>query len=303
MRNDKGIKLLLFQIGQRVRSLRALRSITRRELSEGTQISERYLGQLENGQANVSLTIVQRIAHFFNIPVEDLLTSSAQTSDTGGKVSDFINHLTPSEQEEALQMLQATFKPQQRDIHGIALLGLRGAGKSTYGAKLSELLNFPFMRLSQLVTERAGLGHNEIFELWGGKAFRRLEKEVLDDLIEGEQNVILETSGGMVASEQSYSLLLKNYYTIWVKASPKDHMQRVIDQNDLRPIEGRREAMKDLITLLSERHNAYSQADYVLDTSERSIKDCLGELVEQIVPIIAKSTSGTKKRAAELTEG
>lgn len=279
-------KLLSFEIGQRVRALRRDSSMTRRQLAEATAISERYLGQLENGQANASMHILHKIASHFDesigavIPVDGAMRLDHQP------LAELLGSLSGRELEDAYRLLTKRFRGGYGDRKGIAMVGLRGAGKTTLGRELSALTDVPFVRLSQLVAERAGLETSEIMELWGPAAFRRFEYEALQDLIDQPGKVILESSGGIVADAASYDLLINHFYTVWLHAEPDEHMQRVIDQHDLRPMTGRTAAMKDLIALLREREPAYARADHTLLTSGRPVKDCLAELIGISKPVI-----------------
>ncbi len=281
-------KLLCFQVGQQVRALRREAGMTRRNLAAAASISERYLGQLENGQANASLQILHRITHEFGKQVSAVLPVENPHGVDNPALTELLARLNEDEQEQAFQLLAKRFDKAHCQLKGVALLGMRGAGKTTLGTELSELTNVPFVRLSQAVSERVGLGMGEIMELWGPNVFRRLELETLQALFEQHERMILETSGGIVASEESFELLNQSFHTVWLKASPEEHMQRVIDQRDLRPIAGRNEAMKDLVGLLREREEAYSRADNVLDTSGRNTRDCLSELVQMCKPYICR---------------
>ena len=279
-------KLLSFEVGQRVRGLRRDRKLTRRQLADATGISERYLGQLENGQANASLNILHRIASHFGETVSAVIPVDAKAVVSHRPLAELVSALDPREQDEAYQMLVKKFGTAENDRKGIALVGLRGAGKTTLGRELSQLTGVPFLRLTQLVAERAGLKTSEIMELGGADAFRRFECEALQDLIDRPGKVILETSGGIVAGDSAYDLLIRRFHTVWLRADPQEHMQRVIDQNDLRPFAGRSEAMKDLMGLLSEREQAYGMADDKLETSGRSVRECLSDLVDISKPVI-----------------
>ena len=274
------VDLLLYRVGRKVRALRQDRGTTRRDLSAATGISERYLGQLENGKANVTLKILQRIVDHFGLPLSVTLPAEARSGPIRTPLANMLAGMTRSEQEEAHRLLLERFGSGPRRRKGIALVGLRGAGKTALGEKLSALSGLPFRQLSRQVAERAGMRLSELMELGGPRGFRRLERETLTELIAEPGQIILETSGGLVSSEEAYDLLLEHFFTIWIKARPEDHMSRVIGQNDLRPMAGRSEAMKDLIGLLDERRSAYSRVDYTLDTAQRSIEDCLAELVE-----------------------
>jgi len=280
-----GIALLLFQVGQNVRALRRDNSMTRRELAEAAGISERYLGQLENGQANVSLNILNRIIAYFGVPLGAVLPATGRLQTGLEPLGLLLSRLNRAEQEEALEILTERFGGVDRRRKGVALLGLRGAGKSTLGGMASDLLGKPFVRLSQLASERSGLDIASLMELSGQKGFRRFEYETLAHLVAMPGQVILEASGGIVDDPATYDLLLKHFFTVWIRAKPEDHMQRVISQRDLRPMTGRREAMRELIGFLDERAPNYARAEYVLDTSGRSPRDCLAELVNQAVSV------------------
>ena len=279
-------KLLTFEIGQRVRRLRREHGLTRRQLSESTAISERYLGQLENGQANASINILHKIATRFGETVAALIPASGAPAHGHQPLADLVAGLSALEQETAFQILSNRFRDGPTELKGVAMIGLRGAGKTTLGAELAQLTDVPFVRLSQLVVERAGLETSEIMELGGASAFRRFEYEALRDLIDQPGKVILETAGGIVANDTSYNLLVERFHTIWLRADPDEHMQRVIDQHDLRPMTGRSAAMQDLIALLREREPAYGRAAHTLDTTGRSVRECLAELVEVSKPVI-----------------
>lgn len=279
-------KLLSFEVGQRVRKLRRTHGITRRQLADATAISERYLGQLENGQANASIHILHKIANHFGETVAALIPVNGTAALPHQPLAELLGTLGGHELEAAYHILTKQFRNGHADRKGIAMVGLRGAGKTTLGQELSALTDVPFVRLSQLVAERAGLETSEIMELWGPTAFRRFEFEALQDLIEAPGKVILETSGGIVADGSSYDLLVNRFYTVWLRAEPDEHMQRVINQNDLRPMTGRTAAMKDLRALLHEREPVYARADHTLQTSGRSIKDCLAELIDIGKPVI-----------------
>jgi XRE family aerobic/anaerobic benzoate catabolism transcriptional regulator len=290
-RREGGAVLLLFQVGRKVRNLRRSRNLTRRNLALAARISERYLGQLENGQANVSLNILHRLIAYFDVPLSAILPEAAHLGGAHEPLAQLISKMSLTERREAYQLLSEKFATTTRARKGVALVGLRGAGKSTLGQLSARLLGLPFMRLTRLVSDHSGLDIAELMELSGQNGFRRLELETLAKLIDEPGQVILETSGGIAEDSQTYELLLRNFFTIWIKARPEDHMSRVIEQKDLRPITGRKQAMKDLVRFLNERSPAYARCEYVLDTSGRPVRDALAELVEVALPIIEPQAS------------
>ncbi|MGI9482760.1 MAG: shikimate kinase [Hyphomicrobiales bacterium] len=280
-------RMLGMQVGRKVKCLRQENALTRKQLAEKTTVSERYIGQLENGQANVSLNVLSRIVGELGVPITNVLPGGNGAS-AHEPLNRLIGTLNAEERERAFNILSNHFSKAEKTPIGIALVGLRGAGKSTLGQGLSNLSSVPFCRLTALATNDAGMTLAELMELVGQNGFRRLEFEALKKLIDETEIVILETSGGVVADEETYDLVRQHFTTVWVKASAEEHMQRVIDQNDLRPMSGRSSAMSDLKALLAEREGAYSKADHVLDTTGRSERDCLGELAEIAGEVFAR---------------
>jgi XRE family aerobic/anaerobic benzoate catabolism transcriptional regulator len=272
-------QMLGIQVGRKVKTLRRDRALTRKQLAERASISERYIGQLENGQANVSLNVLDRIVVELSARITDVLPG-ASNKISHDPLRRLLEELDGEELEKAFKLLSSNFDVNRHPRKRIALVGLRGAGKTTLGRELSGVSGIPFKRLTGMIADEAGMTMAELIELGGTNGLRRLEREVLNRLVEEPGPVILETSGGIVANRETYDHMRAHFVTVWVKAAPEEHMQRVIDQNDLRPISGRSSAMLDLKTLLLEREGAYAEADFVLDTSGRGKKDCLGELVE-----------------------
>jgi XRE family aerobic/anaerobic benzoate catabolism transcriptional regulator len=272
-------QMLGIQVGRKVKTLRRDRALTRKQLAERASISERYIGQLENGQANVSLNVLDRIVVELSARITDVLPGASKEI-SHDPLRRLLEELDGEELEKAFKLLSSNFGVKPHPRKGIALVGLRGAGKTTLGRELSGVSGIPFKRLTGMIADEAGMTMAELIELGGTNGLRRLEREVLNGLVEEPGPVILETSGGIVANRETYDHMRAHFVTVWVKAAPEEHMQRVIDQNDLRPISGRSSAMLDLKSLLLEREGAYAEADFVLDTSGRGKKDCLGELVE-----------------------
>ena len=241
----------LMRLGKEVRSLREDRGWTRKDLSARSGLSIRFLSDIENGLANPSLIRLWDLAETLGLPAEDLLAAAHQETNP----------------PKALR---------------IALLGLRGAGKTTLGTRLSQELGIPFIELDTLVEEEAGMPLPEIFELQGEAAYRILERRVLSRLLHKPQPLILAVSGGLVTDPRSYALLRSQTQTIWLKARPIDHWERVRAQGDLRPMQGRDKAYQDLVHLLEQREPLYRQANLVIETSEKPIEAIVGELCDGV---------------------
>jgi len=260
-------------LGDRVREARANRGMTRKILARDSGVSERYLAQLEGGQGNVSVLRLRDVARALDMRLETLLLEGPEPPIDLVHMTEFLRRLSAEELLQARRLLVQHFGgvDEAERFDRVALIGLRGAGKSTLGAKLAARLDIPFFELDRLIEQQAGVPLGVIFELYGQAGFRRLERRCLDDLIERSPRFVLATGGGLVSEPATFERLLATCYTVWLKASPKDHMQRVMAQGDLRPMAGSRESMEDLQHILDAREPLYSKADLVVDTSAHSI--------------------------------
>jgi XRE family transcriptional regulator, aerobic/anaerobic benzoate catabolism transcriptional regulator len=269
-------------LGNRVREARAGRGMTRKILARDSGVSERYLAQLESGQGNVSILLLRDIAKALDIPLEALVPDGPDRPVDLVHATAFLRRLPAAELLEARHLLVAHFggvdQAARRDR--IALIGLRGAGKSTLGAKLAEQLDVPFFELDRLIEQESGVALGVIFDLYGQSGFRRLERRCLDRVIEQHSRFVLATGGGLVSEPATYERLLTMCFTVWLKASPVDHMQRVVAQGDTRPMSDNRESMQDLQRILDAREPLYRKADSVIDTSAHSLEQSLRVLRE-----------------------
>jgi XRE family aerobic/anaerobic benzoate catabolism transcriptional regulator len=280
-KNDDGFLRIL---GNRVREARASRGMTRKILARDSGVSERYLAQLESGQGNVSILLLRDIARALDIPLEILLLDGPGPPVDLVHTTEFLRRLPAAELLQARQLLVQHFGgvDQAARRERIALIGLRGAGKSTLGASLALQLDVPFFELDRLIEQEAGVALSAIFDLYGQSGFRRLERRCLDDTIAGHSRFVLATGGSLVSEPATFERLLTMCYAVWLKASPEDHMQRVIAQGDMRPMADNRESMDDLRHILDAREPLYSKADAVVDTSGASVGDSLDALATAI---------------------
>ena len=239
--------LYLSRLGDRVRAWRTEHGMTRKTLSQASGVSERYLAQLEAGEGNISVLLLRKVAHAMGVPVESLVREEAPAAKC------------------------------------IALLGLRGAGKSALGARLAESLKVPFVELDREVEKEAGAELGEVFAMYGQDGYRRFERRALERVLAQNAQAVIATGGSLVNDPGTYKLLLERCTCVWLKASPEEHMARVIAQGDLRPMAGNREAMDDLRRILANREPLYSQADVTIDTAGRSVAEALVEL-RRILP-------------------
>lgn len=275
-------------IGDRVRIIRARRGIARKQLSSQSDVSERYLAQVESGKANISIVLLHRLARAMMVPVTDLLPSSDQPN-LPKPLMELMQRLEPEQLDEALHLLGQHFEPQRRQRSGIALIGLRGAGKSSLGRRLADTFELPFIRISDVVEQLSGMKPSELIALGGQAAYRPLEREALEYVMSEYPLTVVEAGGSLVSEPDTFQRLLNNFYTLWLKASPDEHMQRVIKQGDMRPMQAGGRAMDDLKRILVEREADYRKADYALNTSNRSIDECISELISVSAPMLKKN--------------
>ncbi|MGA9198825.1 MAG: helix-turn-helix transcriptional regulator, partial [Pseudolabrys sp.] len=274
----------LRRLGERVRMLRNQRGMTRKALARHAKVSERYLAQLEAGLGNGSIVLLRRIARAIGLPVTQLVHEGAEPALDFVLLSQFLERLSPPTLAEARDLLLERFsKPsegarQQR----IALIGLRGGGKSTLGRMLADRLGVPFIELDREIERRSGATLSEIFDMFGQETFRRAEREALDDVLRQHQNFVIATSGSIVTEPGTLELLLASCFTVWVRADPEEHMRRVMAQGDMRPMANSARAMDDLISILRSREPLYAKAEVALVTTGKTPEQNLAELLRLI---------------------
>ncbi len=270
----------LLQLGARVRDTRARLSMSRKTLAADSGVSERYLAQLEGGHGNISILLLRQVAQALSLALPDLLREEREHSVELTLLTRYLERLSPKKLLQARSILVSAFgelDPDQRRRR-IALIGLRGAGKSTLGRKLAEQFKIPFVELDQEIEREAGVPLAEVFSLYGQAAYRRMERRCLENVIELHARAVIATGGSLVTEPDTYETLRAACFTVWLKASSEEHMERVIAQGDLRPMTGRGEAMADLRHILDERDTLYRLADATVETSGRSIKESLKHL-------------------------
>ena len=263
---------LLRALGERVREARARHGMTRKALAADSGVSERYLAQLECGQGNVSMLLLRQIAGALNTPVAQLAAEGPEAAPELSLAIEALQALKPAELEEVRRWIGRSFARREGVARQdrIALIGLRGAGKSTLGARLAAHLDVPFIEVDKVVEEASGMPLAALFELYGQSGFRRLERQALQRAIDAHPRAVIAAGGGIVSDPATYERLLSQCFTVWLRAEPGDHMSRVIAQGDMRPMAQNREAMADLQRILQVRTPLYARADAQLMTSGRS---------------------------------
>jgi XRE family transcriptional regulator, aerobic/anaerobic benzoate catabolism transcriptional regulator len=276
----------LAALGDRVRELRARRGMTRKILAKDSGVSERYLAQLETGQGNASLAILRRIARALDVPLEALVADAPEPPADLTQSVELLRRLGRERLGEARALLVKTFGDADAAARSrrIALIGLRGAGKTTLGGALAERLGVPFIELDREIERESGVSLATIFDFYGQAGFRRMERRCLDRVIEQHPRFVLATGGSIVSEPATFERLLAACYTIWLKAAPAEHMERVVAQGDMRPMAGNRESMADLQRILAGREPLYRRAEAEVDTSGRTPDDALDALVAAVPP-------------------
>ena len=269
----------LRQLGLRVRRVRAQRGMSRRVLAQASGVSERYLAQLETGTGNASVRVLKAIADALHVAIDDLVDATPDQPPAYLLLRERLRAATPAELVRLAPLLRGRGRRQQsRDRH-IALIGLRGAGKSTLGAALAKRLNLPFVELSQEIERAAGMATNDIFARGGQRAYRRVERQALAATLGRYTHTVIATGGSIVSEPQTFELLLDSCFTLWLQATPRQHMARVVAQGDHRPMANQRHAMADLKRILAERAALYGRADATVDTSTVDVQTTLREVL------------------------
>ncbi|MBC7437038.1 MAG: helix-turn-helix transcriptional regulator [Bdellovibrionales bacterium] len=297
---EQDSKATLSELGGRIRAWRARRGMTRRQLANDSGLSERFLADVETGKGNVSINSLESAARALNISILELLQDAPPQALL--RVQDLLTRLDDMQLDQAYTLLGSTFG--LGDAKGreqrVALLGLRGAGKSTLGVRLAAQRGVAFVELDREIEREAGTSMNEILLLHGQAGYRRYERRALFRIAEDHESGVVMTTGGSIVSErETFDLLQSRFYCVWLKASPEEHMSRVVAQGDMRPFNTTRgedgkiaqgamgEAMEDIRRILSSRESLYARADAVVDTAARTERQSLRDL-ERAVPALSQ---------------
>ena len=269
----------LARLGGKVRDARGRRGLTRKVLARDSAVSERHLAELEAGRGNISVLLLRQVAATLGLPLAELLRENGDQALELTLIQEFLQRLPKQRLARVRAQLQRDFggNPAGRSER-IALIGLRGAGKSTLGEALAGELKVPFIELDREIEREAGTGLSEIFLLYGQQGYRRYEQRCLESILESQARCVIATGGSIVSEAATYDLLRSSCFTVWLKAKPEEHMSRVMAQGDMRPMAGNTQAMADLKRILQSRTALYGQAHAVVDTGGRNIKQSLKDL-------------------------
>ena len=292
---EQSTNATLVELGSRVRAWRARRGMTRKALAADSGLSERFLADVEGGKGNVSINSLQAIARALNITVIDLLQDAPRPA--LARAQGLLSRLEDSQLDQAYSLLGSTFDldDAQGREQRVALIGLRGAGKSTLGAQLATERGVPFIELDREIEREAGTSMNEILLLNGQAGYRRYERRALLRIAEDHPDGVVMTTGGSIVSErETFDLLQSRFYCVWLKASPEEHMSRVVAQGDMRPFDANgasHEALDDIRRILASREALYARADAVVDTAARTLKQSITDLKRAVPQTMQKETT------------
>lgn len=275
----------LANLGERVRMLRSRRGLTRKAVAQLAQVSERHLANLEAGSGNASVLILLQVAQALNCSVVELLGDVTTSSPEWLLIRELLANRNELELRRVRTSISEMFSGQGDEAARncrIALVGLRGAGKTTLGQKLADDLGYPFIELSREIEKYAGCNITEIHNLYGPYAYRRYERRALEEVVHSHPTIVIATPGGLVSEASTFNEALTQCFTIWLKALPEDHLSRVAAQGDMRPMAGSEEALDDLKRILDGRSAFYAKADLVFDTSAQPLEDSFLALRRQV---------------------
>ena len=278
----------LVALGERVRLLRARRGLTRKGVALASGVSERHLANLEYGVGNASILVLQQVATALDCALAELVGDVTTSSPEWLMLREMLQGKGDADLRRARSALAVLFGGGLIDPargRRIALVVLRGAGKSTLGALLADAMELPFVELSREIEKVAGCSIREIHDLYGTAAYRRYERRALDLVVKAHPAVVIATPGGIVAEPATFNELLAHCTTVWLQTSPEEHMGRVTAQGDTRPMAASREAMDDLRRILAGRAAFYSKADATLDTGGRTVAQSFAALTRVVAEV------------------
>jgi XRE family aerobic/anaerobic benzoate catabolism transcriptional regulator len=272
---------LLSTVGSRIQCARKRAGLSRRQLSEQSRVSQRYIAQLETGQGNISIGLLMQLADALDLRMDSLVCEDGPQAGKRSVAAELLASASDDQLAQILAILDPAHSPSRR-ANRIAFIGLRGAGKSTLGRLSAERLGIRFMELNDEIELASGMAVHEVIALYGQEGYRHLEYDALGRIARTHERLVLAVAGGIVSHAESYDYLLRNYHAMWLKAEPEEHMARVRGQGDERPMAGNPDAMEELRKILTSREVRYARAAASVDTSGRTLDESLASVLRTI---------------------
>lgn len=284
--SDAPTGVFLKRVGERVRKARERKGIARRVLSERSNVSERYLAQLETGEGNISIALLHRIADALDHRVEWLVGEDDPWDSETARIAELVRSASAEQRDQVLGILDCQ-SPMQMRQYRLCLIGLRGAGKSTLGAALGAATGIRFVELNHEIEAQSGMPVNEVLALYGQEGYRRLERQAIERMVEQSDRMILAAAGGVVSDPATFAYLLRHFHAVWLRAAPEEHMSRVRAQGDERPMAGNPKAMAELKSILTSREALYARAEATVNTSGKTVDESLDELKRVVAGLVS----------------
>ncbi len=293
--HDRG---LLASLGERVQHLRLRAGMTRQALARHSGVSLRYLADVEAGRGNASIRVLERIASALHQPLQSLFETPDGLAAERALLVERLGRLDAEGLRAVEEFVRRELAPEPERAQRVALLGLRGAGKSTLGRMVATRIGCPWVDLAREIERLAGLSLAEIYALSGQAGYRRLERQALAEVVRSCPSALIETAGGIVSDSATYNMLLERCHTVWLRARPEEHMARVVGQGDLRPVAESRRAMEDLRSMLAARAPLYARAEQVLDTSGLGPEEAAARLETTVRALLEGEGAEGRERPA-----
>ena len=278
---DDSRHALISRVARRVREVRKQKGMPRRIVSELSGVSPRYLAQLEAGEGNISIALLERVAQALEMPIEALIAQQISVDPEAQRMAKLFESASSDVRTAVKDLLSAQTPVCPRNGR-ICLMGLRGAGKTTLGQRAAAALKLPFVELSSMIEDETGMPLAEVLSLYGADGYRRLESEALEKVIKRNGPLVLSVSGGLVEQEAPFGQLLAQFHTVWLRTSPAEHVARVRAQGDLQPVRDESVAVAQIKALMGTRTPLYERAETQLDTAQRSAQQSVRELIALI---------------------
>lgn len=269
------------KVGARVRRLRQTKGMPRRLLAERSGVSLRYLAQLESGDGNISIALLQKVCEALDTRMEWVVGAEDPWRSETWRLAELFGAADSETRRRVMDMLTEG-QPEPLRRRRIGLIGLRGAGKSTLGRRLGEALGLPFRELNRDIEEQAGMPVADVIALYGQEGYRRLERQAIERVVATDDAVVLAVAGGIVSEPSTFEYLMRHFHTVWLRARPETHMQRVAEQGDARPMAGNPQAMDELKSILTSREALYAEAEAMVDTEGRSEAESARDLLAAV---------------------